>query len=248
MLEFLIHLWKTHAPGPPKIKACIVHSRRCGLTSRASQQAQVAGDDWFVLDSIDLRGHLRPAVGLVGDWSYKPLVVYKSNGDAPTTNGTSFKDPGTSFGDIRVSADVRLLGEHGSAFNSAIGFTLYLPTGSRESFTGDGSTRFSPRASVAGDIKVFTYAGRLGLDYRSLTETDSLGTELTIAASAGVHLLEKKQLLLGPEIYGSTVADSFGDKKATPLEWLLGGPPGFPLWSRHGLGPHAWVGCAARRG
>ena len=220
------------------------------------------GSDWFVLDSIDLRGHMRPAVGLVGDWGYKPLVVYKSNGDeksaivehqvfahlggslvlwdrlraglnipialyqtgdAPTTNGASFKDPGTSFGDIRVSADVRLLGEHGSVFNSAIGFALYLPTGSRENFTGDGSTRFSPRASVAGDIDIFTYAGRLGLNYRSLTETDSLGTELTIAASAGVRFLEKKQLLLGPEIYGSTVADSFGDKKATPLEYLIGG-------------------------
>jgi outer membrane protein OmpA-like peptidoglycan-associated protein len=219
------------------------------------------GSDWFVLDSIDLRGHMRPAIGIVGDWGYKPLVVYNSNGDekaaivehqvfahlggslvlwdrlraglnipialyqtgdAPTTNGTTFKDPGTSFGDIRVSADVRLLGEHGSVFNSAIGFALYLPTGSRENFTGDGSTRFSPRASVAGDIDIFTYAGRLGLNYRSLTEADSLGTELTIAASAGVRLLDKKQLLLGPEIYGSTVADSFGDKRATPLEWLLG--------------------------
>ena len=108
-------------------------------------------------------------------------------------------------------------------FNSAIGFALYLPTGSRENFTGDGNVRFSPRASVAGDIAMFSYAGRLGLNYRPLTETDALGTELTIAASAGVRVLEKKQLLLGPEIYGSTVADSFGDKRATPLEWLVGG-------------------------
>jgi outer membrane protein OmpA-like peptidoglycan-associated protein len=224
------------------------------------------GSQWFVLDSLDLRGHLRPAVGLVGDWGYKPLVVYDANGDekgsivehqvfvhlggslvlwdrvragvnipialyqtgdAPVAKGTAFADPGTSFGDIRVSADLRLLGEHGDAFNSAIGFALYLPSGSREDFTGDGNVRFSPRLSVAGDISMFSYAGRLGLNYRPLTEkldTSSLGTELTIAASAGVKLGEKKQLLIGPEIFGSTVTDpdSFFEKRTTPLEWLLG--------------------------
>ena len=153
------------------------------------------GSEWFVLDSLDLRGHLRPAVGLVGDWGYKPLVLYNANGDeksaivehqvfvhlggslvlwdrvragvniplalyqtgdAPTTKGTTFSDPGTSFGDIRFAADLRLLGEHGDAFNSAIGFALYFPTGSRANFTGDGNVRFAPRISVAGDISRFT--------------------------------------------------------------------------------------------
>ena len=39
------------------------------------------GSDWFVNESLDLRGHLRPFLGLVGDWSYKPLVLYDTNGD-----------------------------------------------------------------------------------------------------------------------------------------------------------------------
>src|SRR5690242_18567842 len=39
------------------------------------------GSSWFALDSLDLRGHLRPAIGLVGDWGYKPLVVYDSKGN-----------------------------------------------------------------------------------------------------------------------------------------------------------------------
>jgi outer membrane protein OmpA-like peptidoglycan-associated protein len=222
------------------------------------------GSDWFMLDSLDLRGHLRPALGVVGDWGYKPLVVYDAagneksaivehqvfahlggslvlwnrlrgglslplalyqTGDAPTVNGTPFADPGSTVGDLRVSADVRLVGEHGDAFNSAIGFALYLPTGSREQFTGDETTRLSPRVSVAGDIKTFSYAARLGVNYRPLTETfdkNALGTELTIGASAGVRLLDKK-LLVGPELYGSTVADSFFEKRTTPLEWLIGG-------------------------
>jgi OOP family OmpA-OmpF porin len=224
------------------------------------------GSDWFVLDSIDLRGHLRPAIGLVGDWGYKPLVLYDASGneksavvehqvfvhlggslvlwdrvragvnipialyqtgDAPTSKGTTFPDPGTSFGDIRLAADLRLLGQHGDAFNSAIGFALYLPTGSRDQFTGDGTVRFAPRISVAGDVAIFTYAARIGLDYRPLTEkidTTSLGTEMTIGASAGLRLGEKKRLLLGPEVFGSTTTnDSAFEKRTTPLEGLLGG-------------------------
>jgi outer membrane protein OmpA-like peptidoglycan-associated protein len=224
------------------------------------------GSDWFVLDSLDLRGHVRPAVGLVGDWAYKPLVVYDANGneksdivehqifmhlggslvlwdrlragvnvpiavyqtgDAPTSKGTSFGDPGSNFGDVRFAADVRLLGKYGDVFNSAIGFALYFPTGSREDFTGDGNVRFSPRISVAGDISMFTYAGRIGLNYRPLTEsigTSSLGTEMTIAASAGIRLGDKKQLLIGPELFGSTTTnDSAFDKQTTPLEWIFGG-------------------------
>ena len=33
------------------------------------------------LDSLDLRGHMRPAIGVVGDWAYRPLVENAPNGD-----------------------------------------------------------------------------------------------------------------------------------------------------------------------
>ena len=37
------------------------------------------GSEWFILDSLDLRGHKRiTAGGVVGAWSYKPLVAYDS--------------------------------------------------------------------------------------------------------------------------------------------------------------------------
>src|SRR5678810_1416914 len=38
------------------------------------------GSDWFANESLDLRGHVRPAVGLLGDYGYKPLVVYNADG------------------------------------------------------------------------------------------------------------------------------------------------------------------------
>ena len=38
------------------------------------------GSEWFVLESLDLRGHLRPAIGVVGDWGFRPLVETDANG------------------------------------------------------------------------------------------------------------------------------------------------------------------------
>src|SRR4051812_14169127 len=39
------------------------------------------GSEWFSQDSLDLRGHLRPAIGLVADYGHEPLVIYDANGD-----------------------------------------------------------------------------------------------------------------------------------------------------------------------
>jgi len=38
------------------------------------------GSDWFALDSLDLRGHRRSAVGDVTEFAYKPLVIYNGDG------------------------------------------------------------------------------------------------------------------------------------------------------------------------
>ncbi len=38
------------------------------------------GSDWFALDSLDLRGVVRPAIGIVGDYGYRPLVLYNPDG------------------------------------------------------------------------------------------------------------------------------------------------------------------------
>ncbi len=38
------------------------------------------GSEWFVTDSLDLRGHGRPAIGVIGDFAYRPLVLYNPDG------------------------------------------------------------------------------------------------------------------------------------------------------------------------
>ncbi|HET8935448.1 MAG TPA: OmpA family protein [Polyangiales bacterium] len=39
------------------------------------------GSEWFSADSLDLRGHVRPAIGVVGEWAYRPLTARNSTDD-----------------------------------------------------------------------------------------------------------------------------------------------------------------------
>ncbi|MDB4942324.1 MAG: Outer rane lipoprotein omp16 precursor [Labilithrix sp.] len=39
------------------------------------------GSDWFTNESLDLRGNLRPAFGVIADYQYRPLVTYRADGD-----------------------------------------------------------------------------------------------------------------------------------------------------------------------
>lgn len=228
------------------------------------------GSDWFAAESLDLRGHLRPAAGLVADWAYKPLVLYnKSTGDevsalvenqlyahvggslivwdrlrfgvnlpiglvlsgedASFGAGTISMKNGANVGDLRLGADVRLLGEYGGVFTAAAGLQFFAPTGSRDAFSGDGKVRIVPRLLAAGDVGVFTYAGRIGLQYRAQNENfagSAFGSELQFAAAAGLRLLDHK-LTVGPEVFGSTVVSDSGDglfkKTTTPFELIAGG-------------------------
>jgi OmpA-OmpF porin, OOP family len=223
------------------------------------------GSEWFVLDSLDLRGHLRPAAGVVTSWAYKPLVAYDANrveqtalvgnqlfvhpgasivlwnrlrgginmpiavfqdGSRVVAGNTLYSPPSAAAGDLRLSSDVRLFGEHLGPITTALGVALYLPTGSRDNYTSDGTVRVTPRVSVAGDVSVFTYAARVGFAYRSLDERfdrNPLGSEITGSLAVGARVTDPN-LVVGPEIFGSTIVDgdSFFKRRGTQLEWLLG--------------------------
>ena len=38
------------------------------------------GSEWFAQDSMDYRGKLRPSIGIVGEYVYRPLVIYNADG------------------------------------------------------------------------------------------------------------------------------------------------------------------------
>jgi outer membrane protein OmpA-like peptidoglycan-associated protein len=239
------------------------------------------GSEWFVLESLDLRGNARIAAGVVGDWSHKPLVLYAPDGsedkllvrdqlfvnagaglilrhrlrlafnvpiavwqrgEEGTLDGVSYAPPAkASLGDVRVGADVRLLGTAGDAFTLAVGAQVHIPTGSRSDYTGDGKVRAVPRVLAAGDVGPLAYAGRLGFALRARDgqyATGTLGSEVQFAAAVGLRLADRK-LVVGPEIYGGTVvssSDAVFKKLSTPLELIVGGHYTIADQVRAGLG------------
>lgn len=131
------------------------------------------GSDWFVLDSLDLRGHLRPAAGLVGEWAYKPLVSYNAQGEAQTdiVRHQLFGHLGASltlWNSLRVGVNlpVALLNSGDSA--TVNGINYQAPSGAA---VGDlrlsGTVRFygtyqSPFSAALG-LQLFLPTGRSSL-------------------------------------------------------------------------------------
>jgi OOP family OmpA-OmpF porin len=156
-----------------------------------------------------------------------PIALYQS-GNSVNLAGTSFgSSNATTVGDLRLDADLRLVGEYRGPAELAIGVAAYLPTGSKAAFTGDGKARVAPRLMLAGELGAFVYAARAGLEYRA---NDSgfagaaAGSDAFVTAAAGLRLVDER-LVLGPELYGSTNvtrSDSLFARRTSPFEVLFG--------------------------
>jgi outer membrane protein OmpA-like peptidoglycan-associated protein len=132
------------------------------------------GSEWFTLESLDLRGKFRPAVGIVGDFQYRPLAVYnpseENGGDgklrASIVRNQFTLNPGVSF----VMFD-RL------RFAASLPVVLFQD-GGKPAFL-NGTFYPAPRHEQAiGDV-------RLGLDFRLLGE---YGEPFTLAVGAQLWL------------------------------------------------------------
>ena len=229
-------------------------------------QPSERGSQWFALDSLDLRGSGRLAIGAVNDYSYRSLVAYASDGTVDASivrnqltthlggavvladrvriglsvplqlfadghtasiNGVTFRPSDeVAVGDVRLSGDVRLFGVHGDAGTLAAGAELYVPSGQTSAYTGDGEPRVAPRLLFAGRTDSFAYAARAGVMVRGREEDygdGRIGTSLNAGLSAGLLLADGK-VLVGPELFGSTVLSKGHafEARTTPVEALLG--------------------------
>jgi OmpA-OmpF porin, OOP family len=149
-------------------------------------------------------------------------LVAGQSGTIGTTQYTIAE--GGELGDLRLSADVLLVGEYRGPFSFAFGASVWAPTGSREAYTGDGKARLAPHVMLAGDLGAFVYAMKLGTNVRfqsqELAGADT-GSEVFLAASMGVRAGDN--VLLGPELYTSTVVQGAAfTKEGTPVELLFG--------------------------
>jgi OOP family OmpA-OmpF porin len=224
------------------------------------------GSEWFSEDTLDLRGDPGGAAGIVGEWAYKPLVLYNPDGsehavpvrdslilhpggsvtlfsrvrlglDVPvaayqdgsgaTAGGVTYPAAtGGGVGDLRLGADVRILGSYRDPVSLAAGAQFFVPSGNRGQYLGDGSFHaLVPRALVAGEVSWFTYSAHVGFHYRGLSSSLSgatLGSEVAFGAAAGARLADER-LVVGPELFGSTTVDSGAfSGKTTALELLFG--------------------------
>jgi OmpA-OmpF porin, OOP family len=156
-----------------------------------------------------------------------PVLAYQE-GEPGTVGGVAFRaEEGAAVGDLRLSADVRLLGEYRSPFSLAAGVAVFAPTGKQEAFAGDGKVRVLPRLLVAGDLGNIAYAAKLGVLYRANDagfNGSPRGTELVGSAAIG-YRTDDGRLVVGPELFGSTVVedgDAFFSRRSTPFELVFG--------------------------
>ncbi len=135
---------------------------------------------------------------------------------------------GAGVGDLRVAADLRLIGNYGDAFTLGLGGRVWFPTGDAQKFLGDDDLRVGPHLRIAGDVGALAYAGSVGVVYRANSVAFAghpTGTEANFAMAVGVRAIDKK-LLIGPELFGSTIiadGDALFGARTTPLALLGSG-------------------------
>src|SRR5579884_1892127 len=85
--------------GARRIALSLTMAALAGLTGRAGRaqsstgsgfavdrfEPAGGGSEWFSLESLDFRGRVRPAFGLILDGAWKPLVVFDQNGNPVAT-------------------------------------------------------------------------------------------------------------------------------------------------------------------
>jgi OOP family OmpA-OmpF porin len=223
-----------------------------------------AGDRFCGVPGADPGGETTVRVMLLGDYAYRPLVLYRNDGDesvgsvvgdqlflhggvsvglferlnlslnvpvalvnsgdSPAAGGVATPSPsGASFGDLRLTLRVRLVGKAREGAELAIGGSLWLPTGDRESFAGDDAVRGMPNVVVAGELGMVAYAAHVGMTLRRERQVlaSSVGSDITTGAALGLLLADRK-LQVGPEIYGTTTLDDAFGRESSNFEGLLG--------------------------
>jgi OOP family OmpA-OmpF porin len=192
------------------------------FNSDGSERTPVVQDQLFlhVGASIVVLDRLRFAANL-------PVALLQ-DGDTGKLDGTTFTPPGkAALGDLRLDADVRLFGKNGDVITMAAGGQVWLPTGDRDLYAGDGGVRFAPHVLAAGEAGPFAYAASLAFIYHAQSDAfakSPVGGELALGGAIGLLAL-KKHLLIGPELYGRTDVTNSGTffaKAESPVEGLLG--------------------------
>jgi len=178
-----------------------------------------------------------------------PLAAYQNGqtstyGSGSTAGTTTILPPSkAAIGDIRVGADLRLAGEYRDPITVAIGVQVHLPTGFESQFTGDGNVSVVPRLMIAGDLADVAYSARIGFSITGRSDEfagTQLGNQLQGSFAVGLRGLDG-HLLIGPELFGSTLASQAFNHLESPWEALFGAHYSVSDW-HFGLGAGGGIG------
>jgi OmpA-OmpF porin, OOP family len=152
-----------------------------------------------------------------------PVALLQS-GDSPNAAGQAFSSPNSvQFGDLRLGARVRLVGEYHDPFQIAVGGNVWAPTGAKDSFVSSGQVRGLPQLILGGRVVerlVWSAAGGPELERRTTFANIEQGSMFKWGAGFGILLLENRHLQIGPEVSGD-VAFHDVQKRTTNAEALL---------------------------
>jgi OmpA-OmpF porin, OOP family len=174
-----------------------------------------------------------------------PFAVIQA-GDSPTIPGVgTFPSPSTAqVGDLRLGARARIYGDFWDPFQIGVGGYVWVPTGPKQSYAGDGSVRGEPQLQMGGRFTHFVWSATAGTELRASAHPHTFEAGLGAAAVIGDELVQ-----IGPELTVGvplSTDSSFSTKNvsistATPTEaeLLLGAKfrPLRPLVLGLGAGP-----------
>lgn len=162
---------------------------------------------------------------------------------------------GAALGDLRLGVRAGLVGHRRSAWATAPSVDVWVPTGSREHWTGDGALRAQVKWGVSGQASVFVYSAQVGYLFRKNQQIAGweVGSSVTFDAAVGLSLFDDI-LQIGPEVQGRFLTSSSQDRawasETSPVHGLIGarvhvGPVQFGV----GYGPGvSWDGDQAAPG
>jgi OOP family OmpA-OmpF porin len=95
------------------------------------------GSEWFSTDSLDLRGRVRPALGVVGEWAFRPLVLHDAQDEhlGSIVRNQFVLHPGISlvlFDRLRLAADMPVQA-YADGFRLTLAGNTYLPPSDKTS-------------------------------------------------------------------------------------------------------------------
>ncbi|MFZ5441229.1 MAG: transporter, partial [Myxococcota bacterium] len=238
------------------------------------------GSRFFGSETLDWRKG--PTLGLVGDYAYKPLVIYQVDGASQTEVATLAKhfalgylggtwapiaplrvgaelpvllygegSPGqiglvsyqaprqTGVGDLRLLADWRFWGGASDPFRAGLGVKLFLPTGDRTAYQGEGTFRGTIQLQAAGEAFTwFGWAARFGFHLKGTDTTfagGQIGSEMQAGLALGARLMDGR-LTVGPELAAATTLKSAFSAGSTSVDLLVGAHYDISSQWRVGLG------------